>query len=96
MGIINSIKREIGMRPVLRDGYSRKLASIWYRKTNYELKNNEGELTAQQLKAAHNRGFLGRTVERYNLDETTMGTYISDFSYLYLSPFNNMSKYSAI
>ena len=89
MGIINTIKREIGMAPVLRDGYSRKLASIWYRKTNYELNNYDGELTVQQLKEAHKRGFLGSTVERYKLDEASMKSHINDFSYLYLSPFNN-------
>ena len=88
MSIINRIKREIGMGPVLKDGYSRKLASIWYRKTNYEIKNYEGDLTVQQLKEIHKKGFLARTVERYNLDETSMKSYISDFSYLYLSPFN--------
>ena len=77
------------MRPVIADGYSRKMASLWYRRTQYDYRHYQDQYSAQQIKSFHDRGYLCHSAEKYQLLKNTECKYITDFDYLYLSPFNN-------
>lgn len=89
MRVARRIKRELGMRPVIKAGYSRKLASIWYRKCRSDLKKYNGVYSKDFIEKVHGQGFLCSTLETYGLDLDTMKEYIGDFRYLYLDPYNN-------
>lgn len=89
MRISARIKREIGMRPVVRAGYSRRMASAWYRKTKADYRTYAQIYDKSMLKEAHSRGYLAKSIEKYNLSENKDCKYITDFDYIFLSPFNN-------
>ena len=50
MDFIEKIKREIFMRPIIRKGYSRKMASAWYKHVKYDNKYFSDQYTAEELK----------------------------------------------
>ena len=89
MKIIEKIKREKMMRPILKAGFSRKMASAWYRKVKYDYKAYSSVYDKKTLKDVHRRGYLARHIKQYDLLTSKENHYISDFEYIYLSPFNN-------
>ena len=89
MRVVSRNKREFGMWTVVRAGYSRKLASIWYKKTRRDRETYKGKYPVSYIKKAHKDGRLCSSLEKYNLNDEDKGNYISDLEYLYLSPFNN-------
>ena len=89
MKISARIKREIGMRPVVGAGYSRRMAAAWYRKTKADYRDYGQIYDKTVLKGVHDRGYLAKSIEKYNLLENKDCAYITDFDYIFLSPFNN-------
>ena len=87
MGIVSRIKREIFIRPWLKQGYSRKLANAYYRKVQQDNLLDNG-ISMQDKKWAHDHKYLSTSIEKYDL-KNNMGKYISDVDYLFLQPFNN-------
>lgn len=87
MGIVSRIKREIFIRPWLKQGYSRKLANAYYRKVRQDNLLDNG-ISMQDKKWAHDHKYLSTSIEKYDL-KNNMGKYISDVDYLFLQPFNN-------
>ena len=87
MGIVSRIKREIFIRPWLKQGYSRKLANAYYKKVQQDNLLDNG-ISMQDKKWAHDHKYLSTSIEKYDL-KNNMGKYISDVDYLFLQPFNN-------
>ena len=87
MGIVSRIKREVFIRPWLKQGYSRKLANAYYRKVQQDNLLDNG-ISMQDKKWAHDHKYLSTSIEKYDL-KNNMGKYISDVDYLFLQPFNN-------
>ncbi|MEE1037818.1 MAG: sugar-transfer associated ATP-grasp domain-containing protein [Eubacterium sp.] len=89
MSIIKKLKREMGMLSVTRAGYSRKMASIWYRKTLNDKKLYKNVYSAEDIKKIHSKGYLCSTLNTLNLTADNTENLISNFDYIYLEPFNN-------
>lgn len=87
MGIVNRIKREVFIRPWLKQGYSRKLANAYYKKVQWDNKLDNG-ISMQDKKWAHDHKYLSTSIEKYDL-KNNLDKYISDVDYLFLQPFNN-------
>ena len=87
MGIVSRIKREVFIRPWLKQGYSRKLANAYYKKVQQDNLLDNG-ISMQDKKWAHDHKYLSTSIEKYDL-KNNMGKYISDDEYLFLQPFNN-------
>lgn len=87
MGIVSRIKREIFIRPWLKQGYSRKLANAYYKMVQQDNLLDNG-ISMQDKKWAHDHKYLSTSIEKYDL-KNNMGKYISDVDYLFLQPFNN-------
>lgn len=87
MGIVSRIKREVFIRPWLKQGYSRKLANAYYKKVRQDNLLDNG-ISMQDKKWAHDHKYLSTSIEKYDL-KNNMGKYISDVDYLFLQPFNN-------
>ena len=87
MGIVSRIKREVFIRPWLKQGYSRKLANAYYKKVQQDNLLDNG-ISMQDKKWAHDHKYLSTSIEKYDL-KNNMGKYISDVDYLFLQPFNN-------
>lgn len=87
MGIVSRIKREIFIRPWLKQGYSRKLANAYYKMVRQDNLLDNG-ISMQDKKWAHDHKYLSTSIEKYDL-KNNMGKYISDVDYLFLQPFNN-------
>ena len=82
MKIIEKIKREKMMRPILKAGFSRKMASAWYRKVKYDYKAYSSVYDKKTLKDVHRRGYLARHIKQYDLLTSKENHYISDFEYI--------------
>lgn len=89
MKIFERLRREVKMRPVIAAGYSRKMAALWYRRTQADYKNYQDRYSRKEIKSFHDRGYLCRSADRYDLLHCDSCKYMTDFAYLYLSPFNN-------
>lgn len=87
MGIVSRIKREVFIRPWLKQGYSRKLANAYYKKVQWDNKLDNG-ISMQDKKWAHDHKYLSTSIEKYDL-KNNLDKYISDVDYLFLQPFNN-------
>ncbi len=88
MNLKERIKKERFAIPLMLQGYSRFLVNTWYGKTQYDLKKNGDEYGEETLQYWHRKGYLSSSIKRYDLNAESTN-YISDFQYLYLSPFNN-------
>lgn len=88
MGIIERVKREMFIRPWLRQGYSRRLANSYYRKTVKDLKTDNGVSKADK-KWAHQHKYFSDSIAKYDLKNHPETNYITDLDYMYLKPFNN-------
>lgn len=86
-GIVSRIKREVFIRPWLKQGYSRKLANAYYKKVQWDNKLDNG-ISMQDKKWAHDHKYLSTSIEKYDL-KNNLDKYISDVDYLFLQPFNN-------
>lgn len=89
MNLSKRIKRERRLRPVIKAGFSRKMASLWDKKVRSDFRNYKGKYSEETLKKIHSKGYLARSISKYNLLSTLDTEYITDFEYLYLQPFNN-------
>ena len=89
MSMKNTISRELELRPILRAGYSRKMAGTWYKKTKADAKNYKGVYSDEYIKKVHRSGYLCGTLDKYGLDYDSKDKIISNFSYIYMEPFNN-------
>lgn len=89
MKMKNRLKREISMLPVIKAGFSRKMASIWYKKTRRDKRQYKDIYGNSFIKEVHKQGFLCETLERYNWKTSDLDKHISNFDYIYLEPFNN-------
>ena len=87
MGIVSRIKREIFIRPWLKQGYSRKLANAYYRKVQRDNALDNG-ISMEDKKWAHDHKYLSTSIGKYDL-KNNPDKYISDVDYLFLQPFNN-------
>ena len=89
--IKDRLAREIYLTPIVAKGYSRKVASNWYEAVKRDNRILRGEYSKKTLKIAHNRGYLCSTLKKYGIsrDDILTSDLISDFDYLYLSPFNS-------
>ncbi len=79
------------MRPIIAKGYTRKMASAWYRKMQYDFKHFKNTYTEDQIRAAHDRGYQCKSIKKYGLLKDNECKYITDFDYIFLSPYNNFS-----
>ena len=73
----------------MKKGYSRKMASSWYKRVKYDNNHYRDIYSEAELKSIHDRGFLVRSIEKYDLLNNAEGDYITDFEYIFLHPFNN-------
>ena len=87
MGIVSRIKREIFIRPWLKQGYSRKLANAYYRKVQRDNALDNG-ISMEDKKWAHDHKYLSTSIGKYDLKNNT-DKYISDVDYMFLKPLNN-------
>lgn len=87
MGITERIKREVFIRPWLKQGYSRKIANAYYRKVLSDNKKNNG-VSAAEKKWAHDHKYFSDSIRKYDL-KNNPDKYISDLDYMFLRPFNN-------
>lgn len=89
--LIERLRREIMMRNYIHQGYTRRIASKWCKRL---IKDNEiykeGKLfSKEEREKIHDKGFLCSTFEKYDIEPGEEDSYVSDFEYLYLKPFNN-------
>ena len=89
MKLTEKIKREIFMRPFIREGYSRRMAASWYKYVKADNRNYGDRYTAEELASIHRRGFLARSIEKYDLFNNPDCDYITDFEYIFIHPLNN-------
>ena len=89
MNIKERIKKEKMAIPLMLKGYSRTMAGNWFAKTQSDLRRYKNEFGTDAIKHWHKKGYLCESIRRYNLIDTGETDYITDFQYLYLSPFNN-------
>ena len=89
MNLKERIKKEKITIPLMLKGYSRTMANSWYGKTRYDLKINKNEFGTETIEYWHKKGYLCESIRRYKLLDRGETDYISDFQYMYLSPFNN-------
>lgn len=87
MGIIERAKRELYIRPWLRQGYSGRLANAYYKKVCEDMETENG-VTRGEKQWAHKNGYLSDSIEKYGL-KNGESKYIRDIDYMYLRPFNN-------
>lgn len=88
--LIQRAIREWKMKPFIKKGYSRRVASKWCKRIRYDSRRYAKKgVSKNQIKKIHKSNFLCSTVEKYNISDINSSRYISDFDYLYLQPFNN-------
>lgn len=89
MKLTRKIRREFALWPVMRRGYSRKMASAWYKRTSYDNRRYADVCGKKTLRDIHRRGYLYRSLERYDLLRDRSDHYITDFDYIRLAPYNS-------
>lgn len=87
--LVERCKREIGMLPYTAKGYSRRFASAWYKKRKRDKKAFQDVYDATFIKRLHKAGYLCSTAQRYGITEPETSSYVSDFDYRYLWPYNS-------
>ncbi len=92
MGIRSRMKKELAAFPIMKEGYSRQMANAWREATRRDLARHEADFAPGVLAQWHKKGYLSKSVARYDLVDNPETKYISDFSYMYLKPFNNTMK----
>ncbi len=85
----NRLKRELEMNKVTSKGYSRNMANVWRKKTREDARLYKNVYPKDYIEDIHKRGYLCRSVERYDLFSDFTDKYISDFEYIFLAPYNN-------
>ena len=94
MGLKARAQKEFNAAPIMLQGYSRQMANAWNSAVAKDLAQHENDYDPGVLAAWHAKGYLSSGVKRYDLASTSETSYISDFAYLYLAPFNNsMAKW---
>lgn len=94
MGLSKKMHREKFIRRIMKYGYSRRTAANWYKRTRRDYRLFGDQYSEEELKSAHDRGFLAKSIDAYNLNENKDLDYITDLQYLFLAPINsNYSKW---
>ncbi|MDP8052292.1 sugar-transfer associated ATP-grasp domain-containing protein [Pasteurella atlantica] len=88
MRILRKVKKEYIILNICRKGYSRNLAIFWYKKCREDFKSYPRYLRSTKERM-HKKGYLARSIRKYNLLNNTENEYITDFEYFYLFPINN-------
>lgn len=77
------------IRAVTKQGFSRKMGATWYKRVRWDNKNYGELYSKSELRDIHNRGYLARSIDKYDLLYDEDCDAITDFQYLFLSPYNN-------
>ena len=94
MKLKRRLRKEKAVLPMMLRGYSRAMCNSWYKATCSDLHKYKGVYDESTIKALHERGYLCRSVSRYDLLNHPDCDYITDRDYMNLSPYNSsMSKW---
>ncbi len=94
MKLKRRIRKECTVLPMMLRGYSRAMCNSWYKATRSDLRKYRGMYDEDTIKALHKKGYLCRSVSRYDLLNHPDSGYITDLDYMNLSPYNSsMSKW---
>jgi len=95
MSVRERFKKESVVLPLMLKGYSRSMASAWYRETNYDLERYKDTYGEAAIRALHKRKYLCQSINRYDLLNEQDCKYVTDFDYMRLAPFcNTFSKWA--
>lgn len=90
----NRIRKECTVLPMMLRGYSRAMCNAWYKATRKDLRSYRSKYGTETIKAIHKKGYLCRSIQRYDLLNHPDCDYVTDLDYLNLSPYNSsMSKW---
>ena len=94
MNLKERIHKEKHVLPLMLQGYSRSMAVSWYAKTCADERYYAKKYDLETIRDVHKRKYLCSSIERYDLLNNKEDKYISDFDYLWLSPYcNTFSKW---
>ncbi len=89
MKLMRRIRKESTVLPMMMRGYSRAMCNTWYKAMRSDLRNYRNKYDVETIKSLHKKGYLCRSVQRYDLLNHTDCDYITDLAYLNLSPYNS-------
>lgn len=89
MNIIKKLKRENELWSIMRHGYSRGMAISWRKAVMRDNRYNTKRYGRSALDDIHRRGYLSKSIKTYDLLNDRSDKYVTDFEYMFLSPYNN-------
>ncbi len=89
MNIVKKVKRENELWSIMRHGYSRGMAISWRKAVMRDNRNNAKRYGRSALDDIHRRGYLSQSIKTYDLLNDRSDKYVTDFEYMFLSPYNN-------
>ena len=89
MNVKKRIEKESFAIPLMMKGCPRWKVNMWYKRMERDRKLHEKDYIPGVLAYWHERGYLSSSIKRWGLTGKTKTDRISDFEYLYISPFNN-------
>lgn len=89
MNIIKKLKRENELWSIMKQGYSRGMAIAWRKAVQRDNRYNTKRYGRSALDDIHQRGYLSKSIETYDLLNDRSDQYVTDFEYMFLSPYNN-------
>ena len=94
MNLKRRLRKEITVLPMMMQGYSRAMCNSWYKAVRKDRRNYREKYDKDTIKAIHEKGYLCRSISRYDLLNNPDCEYITDREYMNLSPYNSsMSKW---
>lgn len=94
MNLKKRIRKERTVLPMMNQGYSRAMCNSWYKAIRRDFRIYRGKYDRETIKAFHEKGYLCRSISRYDLLNHPDCDYITDRDYMNLSPYNSsMSKW---
>ena len=94
MKLKRRIQKECTVVPMMLKGYSRAMCNSWYKATRSDLRKYRGMYSEDTIKAMHKKGYLCRSISRYDLLNNPDCGYVTDMEYMNMSPYNSsMSKW---
>ncbi len=89
MKLSTRIEKEIYASKFRARGYSRVTASRWYYRVKRDDRIYRDKYSKEELKAIHNKGYLAKNIDRYDLLNHPNCNLITDLDYLSIRPYNN-------
>lgn len=89
MNVKKRIEKESFAIPLMMKGCPRWKVNMWYKRMERDRRLHEKDYIPGVLAYWHERGYLSSSIKRWGLTGKTKTDRISDFEYLYISPFNN-------